>query len=83
MSKVVIINAESGISTFRDSRGLWNEHKVEDICSAGCMQTNRDKTIAFYDERRLELEDKRANKAHLKIKELQDKYPTVKILRSF
>ena len=80
MSKVVIfsgagISAESGISTFRDSGGLWNEHKVEDICSAGCMQTNRDETIAFYDKRRLELEDKRANKAHLKIKELQDKYP--------
>ncbi len=43
MAKVIIfsgagISAESGISTFRDSGGLWDEYKIEDICSAGCMQ---------------------------------------------
>ena len=80
MAKVIIfsgagISAESGISTFRDSGGLWNEYKIEDICSAGCMQKNRDKTIEFYDKRRVELEDKQPNKAHRKIKKLKDKYP--------
>lgn len=79
MSKVVIfsgagISAESGISTFRDNDGLWNEYKIEDICSAGCMQTNREQTIEFYDKRRLDIEEKQPNKAHHKIKELKDKY---------
>jgi len=80
MAKVIIfsgagISAESGISTFRDSVGLWNEYKIEDICSAGCMQKNRDKTIEFYDKRRVELKDKQPNKAHIQIKKLKDKYP--------
>jgi NAD-dependent deacetylase len=80
MSKVVIlsgagISAESGISTFRDSGGLWEEYKIEEICTAGCMQTNRDKTIEFYDKRRLDLKDKKPNHAHLVIKELQARYP--------
>lgn len=80
MAKVIIfsgagISAESGISTFRDSGGLWDEYKIEDICSASCMQTNRDKTIEFYDKRRIELEDKQPNKAHKQIKKIKDKYP--------
>lgn len=41
MAKVVIlsgagISAESGIRTFRDGDGLWNDHKIKDICMAGC-----------------------------------------------
>jgi NAD-dependent deacetylase len=80
MAKIIIftgagISAESGISTFRDSGGLWEEYKIEDICSAGCMQTNRDETIEFYDKRRLDIKDKQPNKAHNKLKQLQDKYP--------
>jgi len=56
MSKVVIlsgagISAESGISTFRDSGGLWEKYKIEEICSAGCLDFNRDKVIEFYDKR--------------------------------
>ena len=80
MAKIIIfsgagISAESGISTFRDSGGLWDEYKIEDICAAGCMQTNRDETIEFYDRRRLELEDKLPNKAHKEIVKLQEHYP--------
>ena len=41
MAKVIIlsgagISAESGISTFRDEDGLWENHKIEDICVSGC-----------------------------------------------
>jgi NAD-dependent deacetylase len=31
------ISKPSGISTFRDSGGLWENHKIEDICSVGCL----------------------------------------------
>ncbi len=57
MSKVIIftgagISAQSGISTFRDSGGLWEQYRIEDICTAGCLETNRQETIEFYDKRR-------------------------------
>ena len=86
MPKVVIfsgagISAQSGISTFRDSGGLWEEYKIEDICSAGCLEWNYDETVEFYDKRRADIKDKLPNHAHLKIKELQDKYPNeIKII---
>jgi len=80
MAKVVIlsgagISAESGISTFRDSGGLWAEYRVEDICTAGCLETNREETIKFYDERRLELKNAKPNKAHLEVAKLKKRYP--------
>ena len=63
MAKVIIlsgagISAESGISTFRDSYGLWEKYKIKDICTVGCLNTNRKATIEFYDYRRSELKDK-------------------------
>lgn len=80
MAKVVIlsgagISAESGISTFRASDGLWNNHKIEEICIAGCMSFNRVKTVAFYDDLRTSLKAKLPNKAHVEIAKLTCKYP--------
>jgi NAD-dependent deacetylase len=80
VAKIIIlsgagISAESGISTFRDSDGLWEQYNIKDICTAGCLETNRAQTIEFYDKRRADLEDKVPNYAHKKIKELKDKYP--------
>ncbi len=80
MAKVVIfsgagISAPSGISTFRDSGGLWERYRIEDICSAGCLQTNRDETIEFYDKRREDIKNKEPNKAHKNIAKLQKRYP--------
>ena len=80
MSKVLIlsgagISAESGISTFRDSDGLWEKHRIEDVCSAGCLDTNGEATRRFYDARRSDLADKVPNHAHKVIVELKHKYP--------
>jgi len=80
MSKVLIlsgagISAESGISTFRDSDGLWEKHAIEDVCSAGCLDTNGDETRAFYDARREDIEFKEPNYAHKVIAELKNTYP--------
>ena len=79
MAKIVIlsgagISAESGISTFRGSSGLWEKHKVEDICSADCLEWNYDKTIEFYDKIRVELKNKKPNIAHIKIAELKNEF---------
>ncbi|PLY06065.1 MAG: NAD-dependent deacetylase [Arcobacter sp.] len=69
------ISKPSGISTFRDTDGLWENHKIEDICSAGCLDTNYEATIKFYNQRRKEISDKNANIAHKTIAKLKDKYP--------
>lgn len=80
MAKIVIlsgagVSAESGISTFRDSGGLWENYKIEDVCSAGCLDTNRDGTLNFYDARRVDIKDKNPNYAHFEIAKLKAKYP--------
>ena len=79
MAKVIIlsgagISAESGISTFRDGGGLWEKHKIEDVCYAGCLEKNRKLTIDFYNARREELKDKKPNHAQKVIAKLKDKY---------
>ncbi len=86
MSKVLIlsgagISAESGISTFRESDGLWEKHRIEDVCSAGCLQTNYEGTKKFYDARRADIKDKEPNHAHKVITELKHRFPDdIKIL---
>ena len=79
MAKVIIlsgagISAESGISTFRDGGGLWEKHKIEDVCSVGCLEKNRKLTIDFYNTRREELKNKEPNHAHKVIVKLKNKY---------
>ena len=80
LAKIIIfsgagISAESGISTFRDSDGLWENNKIEDICSAGCLDWNYQETIDFYDKRREDIENKQANYAHKELKKFVEKYP--------
>lgn len=79
MAKVVVlsgagISAESGIQTFRDSGGLWNNFKVDEVCMVGCLENNRENTIAFYDKRREDIKDKIPNKAHKVLAELKKRY---------
>lgn len=80
MAKIVVfsgagVSAESGISTFRDSDGLWEKHDIKDICMAGCLDTNREQTLNFYNQRREDIKDKKPNKAHEIIAKLKNQYP--------
>lgn len=80
MAKVVIlsgagISAESGISTFRDEDGLWENHKIEEVCTNGCLNKFREKTIKFYDMLRVGLKTKEPNHAHKIVAKLKNKYP--------
>mgnify|MGYP003301707253 CR=1 FL=1 len=57
MKKVVIltgagISAESGISTFRDSGGLWEQPRVEDVASIDGWNRNAELVQEFYNQRR-------------------------------
>ena len=80
MAKVVIfsgagISAESGLSTFRDADGLWEKYRIEEICTHGCLNWNRENTLTFYDARREQLDSVMPNAAHYAIAKLQEKYP--------
>ena len=80
MAKVIIfsgagISSESGISTFRDSGGLWEEYDIEVVCYYDSLDNNEAITIEFYDKRRAELIDKEPNKAHIEVAKLKAKYP--------
>lgn len=68
------LSAESGISTFRDSNGLWENHKIEEICNEATWKQNFEKVHFFYNQRRTQLANVEPNEAHLTIKRLSDKF---------
>ncbi len=68
------ISAESGIRTFRDAGGLWEEHKVEDVATYDAWLKNRELVLSFYNQRRLQVISAQPNAAHLLLAELQKKF---------
>ena len=73
------ISAESGVKTFRDSDGLWENHRVEDVASPEGFEKNPKMVLDFYNARRRQLNEIEPNKAHLILAELE-KYFDVHII---
>lgn len=65
------VSAESGISTFRDSGGLWENYKVEDVACIEGWYRNPALVLQFYNDRRAQLAQVRPNAAHLSIAALE------------
>lgn len=59
------ISAESGIATFRGPGGLWEGHRVEDVCTPEALSRDPALVHRFYDARRAALADVGPNGAHL------------------
>lgn len=68
------ISAESGISTFRDAGGLWDEYPVMEVASHDGFVRNPALVHKFYNKRRKELLSCQPNAAHLGLKELERWY---------
>ncbi|MBR2064010.1 MAG: NAD-dependent deacylase [Bacteroidales bacterium] len=68
------VSAESGISTFRDSDGLWENHNVEDVASIEGWYRNPSLVLDFYNARRAQLFTVRPNAAHIAIASLEEEY---------
>ena len=68
------ISAESGISTFRDANGLWENYPVMDVCSADGFARNPEIVHKFYNARRKALIDCLPNAAHKALVELEKNY---------
>lgn len=69
------LSAESGIRTFRDHDGLWEEHDVMEVCSTQGWIKDRKKVTQFYNDRRRDLESKEPNIAHKVLSRLEQDYP--------
>lgn len=68
------VSAESGISTFRDSDGLWENHNVEDVASIEGWYRNPALVLDFYNARRAQLFTVKPNAAHEAIAALESEY---------
>jgi NAD-dependent deacetylase len=84
MKKLVILtgagmSSESGIRTFRDSGGLWEEYDVTEVATPEAWVKNRDLVLRFYNERRRQLAGCKPNEGHIGLAQLE-KYFDVQII---
>lgn len=68
------MSAESGIRTFRDADGLWEEYPVMQVASADGFRANPALVHKFYNDRRHQLVNAQPNAGHRAIKDLEEKY---------
>jgi len=77
--KIVVLtgagmSAESGISTFRDSNGLWENHDIMEVASPEGWHNNPSLVLDFYNKRRAQLKDVKPNRGHEILAELEQKF---------
>ena len=68
------ISAESGLGTFRDSGGLWEQFKIEDVATPEAFERNPELVLNFYNLRRKQLLESEPNAAHISLNKLSEKY---------
>jgi len=76
MKKLVVLtgagmSAESGISTFRDSGGLWEKYKIDDVATPDAWRKNPALVLDFYNQRRKQLFTVKPNAGHISLAELE------------
>lgn len=85
MAKIVVftgagVSAESGLGTFRDSDGLWEHYRVEDVCTHEAWLTNPQLCVKFYNDRRRDTLAAQPNAAHIAIAKLQQVFPDTEVI---
>jgi len=66
------ISAESGVRTFRDNDGLWEEHRIEDVATPYAWESNPELVWRFYQLRRKQLLEVEPNPAHFALTKLEE-----------
>ena len=69
------VSAESGLATFRGPDGLWEGHRVEDVCTPEAYRRDPALVHAFYDARRAKLGSVQPNEAHRALARLDAEWP--------
>ena len=87
MKKLVVLSgagmsAESGIKTFRDTGGLWEEYDVTEVATPMAWWKNRDLVLRFYNERRRQLENVKPNDGHFGIAALEKHFDVTVITQN-
>lgn len=87
MKRVVVlsgagISAESGIKTFRDSGGLWEEYKIEEVATPAAWNKNPSLVLDFYNKRRKQVLEAEPNPAHLALADLENKFEVIIITQN-
>ena len=86
MSKKIVVftgagvSAESGLGTFRDSGGIWDTFRIEDVCTPEAWQRNPEKCVEFYNLRRRDALAAKPNDAHYAIAKLQEVFPDTYVI---
>lgn len=85
MPKIVVftgagVSAESGFGTFRDSDGLWEKYRVEDVCTHDAWERNPQLCVDFYNARRRDTLAAQPNAAHYALARLQQAIPDTAII---
>lgn len=80
MTRIVIltgagISAESGLATFRDPDGLWQQFRPEELATPEAFARDPDTVLAWYDARRAQLAHVQPNAAHLALARLDRDWP--------
>lgn len=65
------VSAESGVKTFRDNDGLWENYRIEEVATPEAWQKNPELVLEFYNQRRRQLKEVHPNLAHLGLKDLE------------
>lgn len=76
------VSAESGISTFRDANGLWEQYPVMDVCSATGFARNPALVHEFYNARRRQLLTVEPNAAHRAIAALEERFDVMVVTQN-
>ena len=79
MKKIIVLtgagmSAESGISTFRDSGGLWEKYEIDDVATPNGWRRNQELVMDFYNQRRIQLLNSKPNDGHYALAELEKEY---------
>ena len=79
MKKIVVLtgagmSAESGIKTFRDQDGLWENYRIEEVASPIAWENDQELVLKFYNIRRKQLLEVYPNAGHTALVELEKKY---------
>lgn len=76
------ISAESGLKTFRDMGGLWEQYDVTEVASPAAWRRNPELVMRFYNERRKALFEAKPNAGHLGLAALQEQFEVVIITQN-
>lgn len=69
------ISAESGLKTFRDNDGLWENHRIEEVATPEAFAANPTLVYRFYNQRRAQLVEVKPNAAHKALVTLENNTP--------